>query len=193
MITKITGYSFFYCLYLGKGNKKKRESENMSDFGCFIECMRVKFRPWRVFALGIMSSLFLVGVIGCQKETKIERQPSKSKEEIQPAATNRLQDAAYMGALKEAASSQISLIGARNQIGSKLKACEGRIRKSLPKDATKEQIQSALQKDQEWKRLNADLSVKNEQLKELAQKNKDLVTGRIRAEQKAIKDLKKQK
>ena len=164
----------------------------MSDFRQFLADFKGKCRPMGLLSLGILSSFFFIACTGCQKEEP-EKQVEEKKEVIDPAQTNRLQDAAYMDALKSAATNQVAVVSARNLVLRKMKTREELIRKGLPKDATKEQIQAAFAKDEEWKRLNAERLEQNKKLQQVAQKNKDLVANRLRAEQEARKNLKQQK
>ena len=165
----------------------------MRDFRHFLGVMRAKFGPLSFLTFAMMSSFFLIALSGCRKEAAVEPKAAAEKQAIDPATTNRLCDAAYLGALKAAATNQVAVVGARNLVLRQIKMREEAIRKGLPAEAAAEQVRAAYAKDAEWQRLNTLRLSRNDELKAIALKNKDLIANRLRAEQEANKNLKKQK
>lgn len=106
------------------------------------------------YSLAIVSISFMVFfAAGCKK--KVETQGALPEKKLESVFTNRMNDAAYVEALRKNRTEQGLLAKERFAVMTQLKACQDRVKAALPANADEAVLKAALARDPEWQKLNA--------------------------------------
>ncbi len=104
-----------------------------------------------VFGCAMVSMAFVcLLAAGCKK-----RPPVEVHAPLASVLTNRMNDAAYLGALKQNRQEQTVKAAERNVIVTQMQAIIARVKGTLPQDADDEALKAALAKDEAWRKLEA--------------------------------------
>lgn len=122
-----------------------------------------------VFALVLSSSLLLSG---CGKDNS----KSESLPEVQ---TNMMADASFIANVTSNRMEQLKIASKRAVTVDKMQKMIADAKKRLPANATDEQIRSELSKSEEWKALERDNALRNEELLQQLKEARRLVGARM--------------
>ena len=136
---------------------------------------------WRVVLLSTV--VLCVLACGCRRRV----QPVVP--EVAQVVTNRMQDAAYVRALRENSTRQMSGARARELVAARQKVCAERVKASLAEGADDEVLKAALQKDAEWVALEAEAKQAADALLKAQEDAKRLIRARMEEEAQAVKDV----
>jgi len=140
-------------------------------------------------AYGFMVSIVFIGLFstcfysaGCKKRT-----PIVVKAPLESVYTNRMNDAAYVGALQTNCAKQTAKAGERSVIVIQMQACIERVKATLPKDADEAALKAALAKDDEWRKLEPQNAKAIEEIQQILGEAREKVRQRMLEETRAVK------
>ncbi len=120
--------------------------------------------------------------LGCKK-----RAPIVGKAPQESVFTNRMNDAAYVGALQKNRDEQAVKAGERTVIVTQMQACIERVKATLPKDADEAALKAALAKDDEWRKLEPQNAKAIEDIQQVLGEARQKVRQRMLEESRAVK------
>ncbi len=137
-----------------------------------------------VVCMAIVSTVF-TGLFssGCKKKAP-EEAPQPRRESVY---TNRMNDAAYVGALQSNRTQQAVQARERNELLRQLKACQERVKAGLTAGLDEAALQAALAGDPEWQRLSARKSEAEGRIQATLQEARETVRKRMEAEAQAVR------
>ncbi|MEI7901466.1 MAG: hypothetical protein WCK89_14545 [bacterium] len=124
--------------------------------------------------------LFLAG---CKKRPPLDAKAPL----LESVLTNRMHDAAYLGALKKNREVQTVKAGERNVIVTQMQACIERVKATLPKDADEATLKAALAKDAEWCKLEPQNARMIGEIEQVLGEARQTVRQRMLEESRAVK------
>lgn len=136
-----------------------------------------------VFALVLSSSLLLSG---CGKDNS----KSKSLPEVQ---TNMMADASFIANVTSNRMEQLKIASKRAVTVDKMQKMIADAKKRLPANATDEQIRSELSKSEEWKALERDNALRNEELLQQLKEAHRLVGARMQQQRQDVQAVREGK
>lgn len=135
---------------------------------------------------GFMVSMALVCLFsaGCKKRT-----PATGKAPLASVITNRMNDAAYVGTLKQNREEQAEKALERNAITALMQACGERVKATLPKDADEAALKAALAKDEAWLKLDAQYVATTNEIERVLNDARQNIRQRMVEESRAVKSV----
>lgn len=123
---------------------------------------------------------------GCGKRTEGEATETTGSG-LERVVTNRMQDATYRKALDQNRQEQSQKAFERNEIVKKMEACISRARATLPAGADDKAVKAVLEKDPEWKVLEAKNAQAIGEIEKTLAKARETIRQRMQAEARDVK------
>jgi hypothetical protein len=120
---------------------------------------------------------------GCKKKTAQD----ESEASLESVITNRMNDAAYLEALRKNREEQTAKAGERHVVVTQMQACIERVRATLPKEADDAVLKAALAKDEEWGKLEAQNAQAIGSIEKVLEDARQKVRQRMLEESRAVK------
>lgn len=137
--------------------------------------------------VAIVSTLFtLLFTVGCKKKAQpksVEAKPIKQES----VYTNRMNDATYVEALRKSRTVQGEEANLRAALGRQLKACQERVKATLPSGSDEAALKAALARDPEWQKLEAEKVQLEGRIQATRNAAEETVRRRIESEARAVK------
>lgn len=130
----------------------------------------------------VSTALLCLFPAGCKKKT-----PVAVKAPLESVVTNRMNDAAYLGSLRNNREEQKAKAAERNALGAQMQACVARVKATLPQDADEAALKAALAKDEAWLKLEAQNARVSGEIDRILGAAKESVRQRMLEESRAVK------
>jgi len=142
-------------------------------------------RATAVVCMAIVSTIFVVfGTSGCKK--KAVTPVSAAKPKLESVYTNRMNDAAYIEALRSNRVEQSVAANERLELARQQQLCQERVRAALPADAGEAALTNALALDPEWQRLRAQRAEMDGRIQAKLLDAREAIRRRMEAESRAV-------
>lgn len=137
--------------------------------------------------MAIVSTVFMtLFASGCKKKAAPESIGPAPKK-LESVYTNRMNDAAYVDALRNNRQEQSLEAKERHEVAVRIQACQERVKASLPADADEAALKAALARDPEWQKLDAQKSQIDGRIQATLLDARETIRRRMEAEALAVK------
>ena len=152
----------------------------------FLGCNRMWSGASKYSAMVCMAivSIVFAGLIssGCKKTAEPKLEPK-----LEPVFTNRMNDVAYLETLKESRTVQGEQARARQSVSRQMKACEARVKATLPAGADAAALKAKLAGDPEWQKLLEQAAQIDGRIEATLIEARETIRKRMEAEAQAAK------
>jgi hypothetical protein len=135
----------------------------------------------RVMAVSIV--IICVWTAGCKKQTVVHAPVAP----VENVITNRMNDAAYMDALRKNREGQTRKASEQLAVARQQQACRQRVQAALPAGADEAALSAALAKDAEWQSLSKKADDLQEEGRQIVISAREAIRKRMEDEVRAVK------
>jgi len=145
-----------------------------------------KCASWFCYSFSAFIAVILViSLSGCGCGRKKEADSTSSSDSAD--SVPRMQDKQYVAELNTHRDDQKVVARERNKLAADKEACSARIKAGLSPDASQEDFNAALEKDEEWQRLEKQQELRDKDVVEVLREARETVRARMLKEKRETK------